>query len=180
MDYEVGRCTRHCAATGRELRAGETFYSVLIPSGASVERLDYSTEAWQGPPERAIGWWRAQYAPPESKKIHWAPNDVMLNLLEELEADPAQADFRYVLALLLIRRRLLRLEETTTDDTGRETITVSCPRRETEYKIDVALPDAERIVQLQRSLSEMLTAGGSTSGGSEPGSSEPGSTEIAS
>ncbi len=30
IDYEIQRCTRHCAASGRELVEGETFYSVLL------------------------------------------------------------------------------------------------------------------------------------------------------
>ena len=56
IDYEIQRCTRHCAASGRELVEGETFYSVLLQRGASLERVDYSAEAWNGPPPDALGW----------------------------------------------------------------------------------------------------------------------------
>ena len=34
MDYEIQRCTRHCHETGRELAAGETYFSVLLAEGA--------------------------------------------------------------------------------------------------------------------------------------------------
>ena len=43
---------------------------------------------------------------------HWAPNDVMLNYFERLLEDPTAEDARYVLALLLVRRRMLRVEGT--------------------------------------------------------------------
>ena len=34
-----------------------------------------------------------------AKKLHWAPNDVMLELLEELESQPDRADMRHALVL---------------------------------------------------------------------------------
>jgi len=112
IDYEVQRCTRHCAVTGRELQPGETFYSTLSAAGAQVVRNDYSQESWQGPPEGILGWWKSHMPARDAKKMHWAPNDVMLDLLETLESQPDKQDLRYVLALLLIRRRVVRLEET--------------------------------------------------------------------
>ncbi len=51
VDFELQHNTRHCAASGRELRPGETYYTVLPKKGAEVERADYSSEAWTGPPE---------------------------------------------------------------------------------------------------------------------------------
>ena len=50
MEYEHVHCTRRCAATGRELRPGEAFYSVLTDEAAKLVRQDYSAEAWTGPP----------------------------------------------------------------------------------------------------------------------------------
>src|SRR5690606_20148382 len=108
IDYEIQRCTRECATTGRQLEPGETFYSVLIVEGAQVVRRDYSPEAWEGPPEGVLGWWKSQMPSRDGNKLHWAPNDVMLHLLEELEAQAELSDMRYILALLLVRRRVVR------------------------------------------------------------------------
>jgi hypothetical protein len=110
IDYDIQRCTRRCAATDRELRCGEVCYSILVPEGAEVVRRDYAAEAWQGPPESAIGWWKTTIADPAAGRLHWAPSDVMLNYFERLSEDPAADDARYVLALLLVRRRVLRIE----------------------------------------------------------------------
>src|SRR5207249_845826 len=86
IDYEIQRCTRHCGVTGRELQPGETFYSTLTSEGAQVIRHDYSREAWQGPPSGVLGWWKSRMPERDAKKLHWAPNDVMLELLETLES----------------------------------------------------------------------------------------------
>ena len=158
IDYEVQRCTRHCAATGRELQPGEAFYSTLTAEGAQVVRHDYSQEAWQGPPEGVLGWWKSHMPKRNTKKLHWAPNDVMLELLESLEAQPDKMDMRYVLALLLIRRRVVRLEETEKDASGREVSVLYCPRRETTYRVVTVMPNAERTTEIQEELARLLFA----------------------
>ncbi len=158
IDYEVQRCTRHCAATGRELAPGETFYSTLSSEGADVVRRDYSAEAWQGPPEGVLGWWKSHMPERDAKKLHWAPNDVMLELLESTEGQADRQDFRYVLALLLVRRRVLRLEGTERDDDGREFSVLYCPRRETTYRVVTAPPDEARVIEIQAELGKLLFA----------------------
>ncbi|HTN76673.1 MAG TPA: hypothetical protein VL096_15550, partial [Pirellulaceae bacterium] len=109
LEFDIHRGTKKCFATQRDFRPGETYYSVLIAEGAEVVRHDYCSEAWSGPPDDAIGWWKAQQ-PGASNKKHWAPNDVMLQYFEQLADKPEQVDVRYVLALLMIRRRVVRQE----------------------------------------------------------------------
>jgi hypothetical protein len=158
IDYEVQRCTRRCAATDRELQPGEAFYSTLTAEGAQVVRHDYSQEAWQGPPEGVLGWWKSHMPERNAKKLHWAPNDVMLELLETLEAQPDKTDMRYVLALLLIRRRVVRLEETEKDASGREVSVLYCPRRETTYRVVTQMPGDQRTAEIQEELARLLFA----------------------
>lgn len=156
IDYEVQRCTRHCATSGRELQPGETFYSTLTAEGAKVVRHDYAAEAWRGPPEGVLGWWQAHMPQRDAKKLHWAPNDVMLELLEGLESQSDKLELRYVLALLLIRRRVVRLEETERDEMSREISVLYCPRRETTYRVMTAMPSEERTAQIQEELARLL------------------------
>jgi hypothetical protein len=158
IDYEVQRCTRHCAATLRELQPGETFYSTLTAEGAQVVRRDYSPEAWQGPPEGVLGWWKAHMPERDAKKVHWAPNDVMLELLETFEPQADKQDMRYVLALLLVRRRVLRLEDTEHDAAGHEISVLYCPRRETTYRVSVVMPSEVRTAEIQEELARLLFA----------------------
>jgi len=158
MEYEHVHCTRRCAATGRELRPGEAFYSVLTDEAAKLVRQDYSTEAWTGPPAGAVGWWKSHLGQPTKRPVHWAPNDVMLDLLDQLAQDPERADMRYVLALLLIRRRVCRLEQTVRDEANQETLQLFCPRRQTEYRVAVAMPDQRRTQEIQDELARLLFA----------------------
>ncbi len=158
MDYEIQRCSRRCAATEREFAPGEEFFSVLIAEGAELRRLDYCTEAWKGPPENATGWWRSRMPSPTQRQMHWAPNDVMLHLFEELENQPDRADMRFVLALLLVRRRVLREDDRTKDEGGREVTVVFCPRNDKSYEVPTVLPNPKRAEEIQEELARLLFA----------------------
>ncbi len=94
--------------TDRELQPGDVFYSVLVAEGAAVVRRDYLADTWEGPPPNAIGIWKSQVPDVHNKKMHWAPNDVILHYFEQLASEPDKADIRYVLALLMVRRRIVR------------------------------------------------------------------------
>jgi hypothetical protein len=133
-------------------------YSTLIPSGKDVIRRDYAADAWRGAPEDALGWWKSTIPDGNAKIVHWAPNDVMLHYFNELEGDSQAQDIRYVLTLLMIRRRVLRLEQTQWDDHGQELLVVYCPRNEAEYRVQVVMPSVERIAQIQQHLADLLFA----------------------
>ncbi len=156
LDFDVQKFTRVCAETDRELKAGDIFYSYLLRDGGETVRRDVSAKAWKGPPEDCLGWWKAEVPDPKSKKLHWAPHDVMLHYFTETEEKDDQADLRYVLALLMVRRRIFRLEESQTNDDGVEMLTVYCSRNETEYEVPVVDVTAERATELQALVSELL------------------------
>jgi len=156
VEYAVQHSDRHCAATGREFSPGETYYSALISEGMGLKRLDYAADAWQKPPENAVGWWKSRVPLPNSTKKHWAPNDVMLDFWDRLADQADKQDMRYVLTLLLVRRRVFRLEEEKRTPQGGEWIVVYCPRREETYEMPVVLPEAERVAQIQEELAALL------------------------
>ncbi len=158
LDYEIQRCTRRCAATDRELAPGETFYSVLSVQGADVIRRDYSVGSWEGPPADCLGWWKSEVPDPRSSKVQWAPNDVLLDYFQQLLENESKRDVAYILALLLVRRRVFKLDGSESKSPGQEMLLVFCPKNETEYRVPVVTPDAERAEQIQRELSELLFA----------------------
>jgi hypothetical protein len=156
LDYEIQRCSRRCQATGRELKNGETCFSVLVAEGAGVVRRDYSVEGWPGAPHDAIGWWKSTVVDPSAGRPHWAPSEVMLGYFERLADDPSAEDARHLLALLLVRRRVLRLEGREKDAAGREVLVLHCSRNEAEYRVPEVLPTPERAAAIQQQLAELL------------------------
>lgn len=158
LDFEVQRCTRRCAKTDQSFAMGEVFYSVLEADGAEVVRKDYSALAWDGPPKDVIGWWKSQMPEPNANRNQWAPNDVMLDLFERWADDLERQDIRYVLALLLIRRRVFRQEQEDAGERQDDRLIVYCPRKEQRHELPVAIPTKERAEEIQKELAELLFA----------------------
>ncbi|QDT04389.1 hypothetical protein K227x_27800 [Rubripirellula lacrimiformis] len=107
-EYKLNRCTRQCHALKRPLREGEWYYSVISESGDDYVRHDYSAESWTEPPEGAVGWWKKQMPTSAARKMVLAPPEVLIDLLRSMEPFPEKAKSRYLLALMLMRRRLIR------------------------------------------------------------------------
>lgn len=118
--YPASRSSGTCAATGIPLTDGERYVAVLVENesepGGVLERYDYSLTSWDAghrpsPPARVFAVWRATFQEHQPAKQPLLGDDELLDLFEQLgEADQAkQIAFRYVLALLLVRRRLLRV-----------------------------------------------------------------------
>ena len=164
VNYDVPRCSKICARTSRELKPGEWFHSVLLVEKGEIKRLDYSQDGWEGPPDdetlEVIGHWKSRLPMPNDNKVKLAPNDILLNLCDQLADQLEKREMRYVLVLLLIRRRIFRLEkEETLPETGEKMMVVYCPKREGTYHIPVCDPSAEQIEEMQETLTSLLYAG---------------------
>lgn len=160
LELEIKNCSRICAATSRAINPGEVYFSVLEASAHDFVRHDYSVEAWTGPPEQCVGWWRSRVPTKEDNQPRLAPTDVMLNLFEALAERPAETEFRYLLGLLLLRRRVLRRDDSRRDDQLREVLQLHCPSRNKDYDLVVAEPIAARAVQLQQQMINLLYGDG--------------------
>lgn len=110
-DFKVNRCTRRCHALSRPLRDGEWYYSVVIEQGDDLVRRDYSAEAWTEPPEGTVGWWKGRMPLAGTRKLVLAPDAVLVDLLRGLGDAADRRPLRYLLALTLLRRRIVTVVE---------------------------------------------------------------------
>jgi len=136
IDYEIQANTRRCAATGQELRAGERVYTVLVEQDGKFVRQDYSSAGWQGPPDGAFGFWVGRVpAEGEQRRLH-IDEDLLADCFERLEGqtDPSRINFRYVVALLLMRRKRFKFEEVRTED-EQEVLYLRCARTRNQYRV---------------------------------------------
>ncbi len=108
-EFKVARCSRKCFTQGRPLRDGEWFYSVVIEDGDDLTRREYSAEAWTGPPEGTVGWWKGRMPQAGARKLVLAPDPVLVDVLRGLDDSENRRQLRYLLALMLLRRRVVSL-----------------------------------------------------------------------
>lgn len=174
QEYTITKCTRRCAVSQRALEPGESYFSLIVPVGEDLSRLDIAASHWTEPLDGTIAWWRSKMPDAAvAKKLRPAPSGVLLDTLTDLLQRPGKEALAYLLAVLLIRRRVLQedrslLDESqlaaTTgsikDESGTELFEQSwslvCPADGRQWHVPVVAPAAERSLALQAELKELL------------------------
>lgn len=115
----IGRSTGVCAASGKPLGVGDRYVATLVdrPGETGAIRLDYALGAWEAgarpqAPDRMIGSWRTTMRPAAASETKQLLSDEeLLELFEEMAGatEAKHLAFRYVLTLMLVRRKMLRL-----------------------------------------------------------------------
>lgn len=115
--YSISKPTGTCAASGRALAVGEEFVATLLERDASYVREDYSVAAWEEgsrPSGAIVGVWRSVVVADDARKRRLIAGDELMDLFEQLAEteDAGRLAFRYVLTLILIRKKLVMYEGT--------------------------------------------------------------------
>lgn len=186
--YDIQRPTGKCAFSGRTLEPGEPYIATLIeldeaeaaalvknsptaPNNSETKsigfrRLDVSIEAWQQgqKPERVFSFWRSVVQPPNAKRKVFVDDQVLLDLLRRLGEDdrPGRQAFRFVLALVLMRKKLLRFDGQETrngaDGKSEEWWTLTPKGQEEPLTVLNAQLDEQQIQSVTEQLGEILEA----------------------
>lgn len=186
--YDIQRPTGKCAFSGRTLEPGEPYIATLIeldeaeaaalvknaptaPNNSETKsigfrRLDVSAEAWQQGqrPERVFSFWRSVVQPPNAKRKVFVDDQVLLDLLRRLGEDdrPGRQAFRFVLALALMRKKLLRFDGQETrngaDGKSEEWWTLTPKGQDEPLTVLNAQLDEQQIQSVTEQLGEILEA----------------------
>lgn len=115
--FEIGRSTGVCAATGAPIEEGQRYVVALCEreNEEGLDRLDFSQDAWESGarPERLYSWWRCEMSPTKNRNP-LVDDEVLMNLFQRLEGDeqPLRIAYRFVLCLILIRKKHLKVVRT--------------------------------------------------------------------
>lgn len=157
-NYEVARPAGKCSISGAEIAPGQTYMAALRETPAGFERLDVSMEHWNEV-DRAtlLGFWQTVMPHPEQKKQLFVDDEVLLGLFERLaEAEePLKVNFRFVLGLILIRKRKLVYESSRSED-GRDLWRVRI--RGTDQSLDLVDPKLSeaQVMEVSGQMSQII------------------------
>lgn len=160
MDYRFKPISKTCAKTGNPLVPGSLCHSVLVEMHGEFVRLDFSEEGWEGLPTEAVGYWKCQVPIPEARDASKVDSETLMQLFEQMLESPnsQQERLAYVLALHLLQRRRLRLDETIVQD-DTDMLFLSGSRGEGPFLVrDQKLTQSE-IADLRAALNHHLTTG---------------------
>ncbi len=121
-EWNIQSRSRHCAATNVAFQEGEQIVSMLFLGKNGYERKDFSQQAWREmintPDTAPTSYWQTKYftpPPPPPEALKKDDAEGMLRKLIE-ENDEATIKTRYILAVMLERKRILKQIDTFTND----------------------------------------------------------------
>jgi hypothetical protein len=116
-DWEINRPLGQCSGSGRKIESGEDYYGALVESEQGLLRRDFSSEYWEREKPPVFCFWKTKLAAPNEKKQLFVSADMLMAFFERLagETDPEKLNFRFVLALVLMRKRRLKYDATKRD-----------------------------------------------------------------
>ena len=119
MDWNIQSRGHACQACGKSFADQEPYHTLLFDEKAAFQRLDICQGCWdkqfsQGGRERKgfVSYWQGVYEapPPPSDPIQKETAESLLRKLIELN-DPHYVAAGYILAVMLERKRLLKVKE---------------------------------------------------------------------
>lgn len=150
-DWKIGRRGGACSACANPLAPGREAVSAIYAAASGFERRDFCGACFQEAPKRGtpFSWWSAVVPEPEKRKAVFdlgVAKEFLQRLLRE--ADPAQDSLRYLLALMLLRKKCVVLVGQNESPAGEVMVIRVPPDEETVHEL--------RVVELDQAETERL------------------------
>jgi hypothetical protein len=125
QDWNIQPRAAACGQTGEPFTKGERVYSALYWREGKYQRVDLKEAAWQARNENIepLSAWQTDFVPPPPAPAEPLRKDDAESLLRRLmaENEPGSRNARYILALMLERKKVLRQLERQREQ-GRSTL----------------------------------------------------------
>lgn len=161
-EFSLARPRGVCAVTNEPIAPEEPFVAALRETPQGFERLDIKLAAWESFDRTDIvAFWKMTMPKAEAKKKLLVDDNVLCDLLERLQDVESieKQCFRFVLALILMRKRLVIYENTRIEN-GKEIWTMRLKGKEQSFDLIDPKPTDEQIAAVKDQLGQILSEEG--------------------
>ncbi|MCE5341108.1 MAG: hypothetical protein LLF92_08280 [Planctomycetaceae bacterium] len=120
-DWEIHKPLGTCTGTGKVIEPDEEYIATLFETPEGMQRKDYCIEYWNANKPQVYCYWKSVMPKPDQKKKLFIDDNMLMAFFERMatETDIEKLNFRFVLTLILMRKRLLKYDSTKNED-GKE------------------------------------------------------------
>jgi len=161
-EYEIDKTAGQCVVCGQAIAPGEELMATVAEIDEELSRDDYCLACWEADPKDEapdlLGVWRTRVPKPKEKTKLLIDDELLVNFFQRLEGveAPARVNFRFVLALVLMRKKLLIYDRGEKCDDGSEIWTMHLRGDATQYVVIDPHMDEEKIAEVSRQLGEIM------------------------
>ncbi|MHC4624844.1 MAG: hypothetical protein ACYS4W_13180 [Planctomycetota bacterium] len=157
-EWEIDKPLGYCYGAGREIEFGEEYVATLVETEGGLQRRDYSAAYWESEKPEVYCHWKTKLPEPGQKKQMFVDDEMLMAFFERLgtESKPEKINFRFVLSLILMRKRRLKYDSSQVEG-SRETWRLRVVGSDKQY-VEVLNPQLgeEQIEQLQSQVGQIL------------------------
>ena len=161
-DYNISKTTRQCAACDREFELDEDFVAMVAESGDELCRRDFCTACWEKVESEnrpdVLGTWRSRVSRARDKKKLLVDDELLVNFFQRLAAseEPVKVNFRFILALVLMRKKMLVYDRSDRRTDGAEVWTMHFRGSSETHEVIDPHMDEEKIAEVSRQLNQIM------------------------
>ncbi|MHC4336481.1 MAG: hypothetical protein ACYSTG_00825 [Planctomycetota bacterium] len=157
-EWEIEKPLGHCWGSGKKIEYGEEYFAALVETDQGFQRRDFCAEYWQDEKPEVFCYWKTKLPHPDQKKKIFVDDEMLMAFFDRLEQETEQEkmNFRFVLALILMRKRRLKYDSSKTEN-NKEIWRLRIVGSDRQF-VEVRNPnlDEEQIQQLSSQLSQIL------------------------
>ena len=166
MEWNISKKSKRCLSCDRGFLENDEFFSALFDKGDAFIRNDFCSDCWdQCDKETVYSFWRSKVSeskePPKTKININAIFDLFLKLENAGDEDISKRNLRFVLALYLMRKRMLKLQSSKVVE-NREIMTFKAPNEKNDFELHNPNLDAEQIEQITNDVKMLFDNPGLT------------------
>jgi hypothetical protein len=156
-DWEINKPLGRCWGSGAKIEYGEEYFGALVETEEGLQRRDFCSDYWESQKPDAFCYWKTKLPDPGQKKQLFIDDQMLMAFFERLEKETEQEkiNFRFVLALILMRKRILKYDETKIEENNEIWRLRVVGDKQTAEVINPHL-DEEQIEQLSSQIGEIL------------------------
>ncbi len=156
--YFVGKAHGNCDCCHRDIAPGEKLVAVLRETPEAMVRQDICPACWPGfNHDGLLAYWQTTMPLATAKRKMFVDDEVLCQLFERLgeATEPAKLNFRFVLGLILMRKRKIAYENTRTEG-EREIWTVRFRGRDDKFDLLNPRLTEQQVGDVSAQLGEIL------------------------
>jgi hypothetical protein len=158
-EWEIHKPLGQCSGSGQAIDFGNEYVGALVETEEGLARRDYHLDFWDREKPTVFCYWRTKLPHPEQKKKVFVDDGMLMAFFDRLagEEAPDRLNFRFVLALILMRKRRLKYDGTTVQG-DREVWRLKVTGEQRMVEVTNPHLGEEEIEQLSAQIGEVLNA----------------------
>jgi len=158
MDWNITRGELQCSHCGKPFEEDEEYVSAIYDEETEFVRRD-SCAACSAQIDRSdcFSFWKTRVPVKEQEQKKFVDDEVIFNFFLRLanEQDQLKRNFRYVLALFLMRKKQLKFKDVARSEEG-EALVLHSSREQEDYEVHIPQLSEEEIVQVTEEVGQIL------------------------